>query len=82
MKFEGCLQLHDLGARAKTHLLEAGMDEVLRDKMAGHTLQGMDRYYLRLTDEHLRRAMDLYTEWLDGQIAEVPQNVPQTHLTP
>jgi integrase len=85
MKAEGGLRFHDLRASFKTGMLEAGVDKALRDKIVGHSLQGMDTYYLRLSDDHLRGAMDLYTEWLDEQIAQttenVTQTVPQSHPT-
>jgi integrase len=78
MKVKGGLRFHDLRASFKTGMLEAGVDKALRDKMVGHSLEGMDRYYLRLGDDHLRGAMDLYIEWLDEQLAQTTQNVPQT----
>jgi integrase len=86
MKAKGGLRFHDLRASFKTNMLEAGVDKALRDKLVGHSFEGMDRYYLRLKDDHLRGAMDLYTEWLDRQLAQTTQNVtqtvPQTTLNP
>jgi integrase len=78
MKVKGGLRFHDLRASFKTHMLEAGVDKALRDKMVGHSFEGMDTHYLRLNDDHLRGAMGKYTDWLDEQIAQVAQNVPQT----
>ena len=45
--------------------------------MLGHSLEGMDRHYLRLNDEDLKEAMDRYTTWIDDQIPNVDQNVDQ-----
>jgi hypothetical protein len=35
----------------------------------GHSLKGMDVYYLKPTDEDLKEAMDRYTAWLDEELA-------------
>ena len=53
----------------------AGVDHVHRDLILGHSLQGMDVHYMAPSEEDLHRAMAKYTEWLDGQIECVRQNV-------
>ena len=52
-------------------------DKVHRDTILGHSLQGMDAYYIVPTDESLTKAMDKYTAWLDDQqdFANVDANV-------
>ena len=59
----------------------AGIDKVYRDAILGHSLKGMDAYYIVPTDESLTEAMLKYTVWLDEQIevvsAIVSQNVSQ-----
>ena len=80
-KKEGGFRFHDIRSTVKTNMLRAGVDKALRDTILGHSLQGMDAYYLKPSDEDLRVAMDRYTEWLDGEIAQasvsVSQNVAQ-----
>ena len=58
-------------------MLRAGIAEALRDTIVGHTLRGMDRYYLQFTDGDLRKAMDKFTIWLDNELQNVDQNVDQ-----
>ena len=69
----------------KTSMLRAGVDKALRDTLLGHSLTGMDVYYLKPTDEDLQAAMDKYTAWLDaelsGTLQESPQTSPQMGLT-
>jgi integrase len=65
---DGGFTLHDVRATAKTNMLRAGVDKVMRDLMLGHALAGMDIYYLKPSEEDLRAAMDLYTAWFDRQI--------------
>jgi len=47
----------------------AGLDKAMRDVILGHSLRGMDAYYLKPTDDDLVEAMARYTAWLDQQIA-------------
>jgi integrase len=63
------LRFHDIRTTVKTNMLRAGVDKALRDIILGHSLNGMDAYYLKPTEDDLRKAMDLYTEWLDKQLA-------------
>lgn len=87
MYTDGGFRLHDLRTTVKTNMLRAGVDKVYRDAILGHSLQGMDVYYLKPTEEDLKRAMDRYTSWLDEQLAiasekisDVAQTLPKTEL--
>ena len=55
----------------------AGVSKSCRKAILGHSLEGMDRHYLRLNDEDLKAAMDDYTAWIDDQISNVDQTVDQ-----
>jgi hypothetical protein len=71
---------HDIRRTVKTNMLLAGVDRPHRDSILGHSLKGMDAHYIVPSDESLTKAMDRYTNWLDGQLklANVDQNVDQT----
>jgi hypothetical protein len=56
-------------------MLSAGVDKVYRDTILGHSLQGMDVYYMSPSEDDLHRAMDIYTAWLDLQMQNVSENV-------
>ncbi len=73
------ITFHDIRRTVKTNMLNAGVDKVHRDLILGHSLQGMDIHYLAPSEDDLHRAMERYTEWLDGQLilASVDQNVDQ-----
>lgn len=79
MNKQGGLRFHDIRGTVKTNMLKAGIDKALRDKLLGHSLQGMDAFYLKFTDDDLRQAMDTYTKWLDQQVKKikVDQSVDQ-----
>jgi integrase len=62
------ITFHDLRRTAKTNMLIAGLDKVFRDKILGHSLQGMDVNYLVLNEDALTRAMGKYTSWLDTKL--------------
>jgi integrase len=74
-KIENGLRFHDIRATFKTNLLRTGIDKAIRDTILGHSLQGMDAYYLKPSDADLKEAMDKFTSWIDAQIANVTQNV-------
>ncbi|UCF83345.1 MAG: site-specific integrase, partial [Desulfobacteraceae bacterium] len=63
------ITFHDIRRTVKTNMLTAGVDKAHRDMILGHSLEGMD--YLIPTEDSLKEAMDRYTKWLDGQLAEV-----------
>jgi hypothetical protein len=46
----------------------AGVDKALRDTILGHSLGGMDDYYLKPTEQDLKEAMEKYTQWLNSQM--------------
>jgi integrase len=77
MKKQGGFRFHDLRATFDTNLDRAGVSESLRKRLLGHTLRGMDRHYIRPTDEDLARAMETYTAWLDAHLQVVPKTVPK-----
>jgi len=70
-------RFHDIRTTVKTNMLRAGLDKALRDTILGHSLEGMDAFYLKPTEEDLKEAMGKYTQWLDGQLdsASVDQNI-------
>jgi len=39
----------------------------------GHSLEGMDRHYIKPSEETLRQAMARYTVWMDEQLETVDQ---------
>ena len=59
-------------------MLEAGIEKELRDTILGHSLKGMDVYYLSISEQSLKDAMDKYTKWLDQKVAEVFGSVDQS----
>ena len=77
------LTLHDFRRSAKTYMAQAGIDKAFRDTILGHSLKGMDRHYIKPTEQMLTDAMDRYTQWIDDQIAlelqSVDHSVDQMH---
>ena len=69
MKTPGGLVMRDTRRAVDTHMVSAGLQDPHRKTIVGHVLEGMDRHYVKPTDEDLRGAMDKYTAWLDGQIS-------------
>jgi integrase len=76
-KLENGVRFHDIRTTVKTNMLRAGIDKVLRDTILGHSLKGMDAYYLKPSDEDLQEAMDKFTEWFDTQLSSVAYLVAQ-----
>jgi integrase len=76
-KVQNGVRFHDLRTSFKTNMLRASVDKVLRDTIVGHSLKGMDAYYLKPSGDDLREAMNKYTAWIDTQIANVTQTVTQ-----
>jgi len=66
---------HDFRRSVKTNMLTAGIQKEYRDKLLGHSLKGMDRHYIVPGEDDLKKAMDQYTDWLDGQVEAVWQNL-------
>jgi integrase len=71
------LTMHDFRRTVKTNMARAGVGDVFRNVILGHSLQGMDKHYISLTDDDLKQAMAVYTAWLDNEIAKVNQTVNQ-----
>ena len=51
------------------------MDKVLRDSILGHTILGMDAYYMKPSDDVLKAAMRKYTDWLNLEIEKASATV-------
>jgi hypothetical protein len=49
------ITFHDIRRTVKTNMLNAGVDKVHRDLILGHSLQGMDVYYLAPSENDLHR---------------------------
>jgi integrase len=80
-KVEGGFRFHDLRTTFKTNMLRAGVDKVYRDAIVGHSLRGMDAFYLKLSDNDLHSAMEKFTTWLDNEI-DVAYSVAQVVINP
>jgi integrase len=80
MNIDDGIRFHDIRTTVKTNMLRAGVDKAVRDVILGHSLQGMDKYYLQPKDDDLKTAMKKYTLWLDREIkkAKVDHSVDQT----
>jgi integrase len=76
-KTENGVRFHDIRATFKTNMLRASIDKVLRDSILGHSLKGMDVYYLKPSDKDLKEAMDKFTIWIDAQFPNVDHSVDQ-----
>jgi integrase len=64
------ITFHDIRRTVKTNMVNAGVDQVHRDIMLGHSLHGMDVHYMAPSEDDLHLAMRKYTEWLDSQILQ------------
>jgi integrase len=67
-KEAGGFRFHDIRTTVKTNMLRAGVDKALRDTILGHSLEGMDTFYIKPTEDDLKDAMEKYTLWLDEQL--------------
>ncbi len=67
-KEAGGFRFHDIRTTVKTNMMRAGIDKALRDTILGHSLEGMDTFYIKLTEDDLKDAMEKYTQWLDNQL--------------
>lgn len=76
-EIEGGVIFHDFRRTVKTFMARAGIDKVYPDTILGHSLQGMDKNYLKPSDEDLHAAMERYTSWLQVEIASVDHIVEQ-----
>jgi len=69
IKTPGGITFRDVRTTVKTNMLSAGVDKVYRDIILGHSLLGMDQYYMKPSEEDLHEAMRQYTQWIDDQIS-------------
>jgi integrase len=78
-KTKNGLIFHDIRRTVKTNMVEAGVDKAHRDLILGHSLKGMDVYYIAPTEKTLAEAMNKFTKWVDGQLdsANVDHSVDQ-----
>jgi hypothetical protein len=53
--------MHDVLRKVKNNMIEAGVDKTYRDLILGHSLEGIDRHYVKPSEETLRQAMARYT---------------------
>lgn len=74
---EGGVIFHDIRRTVKTFMVRAGIDEVYRNAILGHSQQGMDKHYMKPSDEDIHSAMEKYSSWLQGEIASVDHIVDQ-----
>ena len=56
------------------------MFEVHRGVILGHSLKGMDIYYISPDEETLKEAIKKYSHWLNSQFAKVDHSVDQTAI--
>jgi integrase len=68
---------HDIRRTVKTNMVNAGVDQIHRDLILGHSLQGMDAHYISPSEDDLHQAMLRYTRWLDVQMEIVDHIVDQ-----
>ena len=50
--------------------MSAGVDLAWCNALLGHSQEGMDSHYIKPSKEDLQNAMDKYTSWFDGKVAE------------
>jgi len=70
MKTPDGLVMRDTRRSVDTHMVAAGLQDPYRKTIVGHVLEGMDRHYVKPSEEDLKGAMDQYTSWLDAQIGQ------------
>ena len=61
----------------KTNMVAAGIDEIYRDTLLGHSKKGMDVHYIHPEEKTLIDAMNKYTAWLNNQLEFVDHAVDQ-----
>lgn len=74
-KVAGGFIFHDIRRTVKTYMARAGVEKAYRDTILGHSLKGMDKHYLKPSDDDLGCAMEKYSSWLENELAIVDQNV-------
>lgn len=76
-KEDGVITFHDIRRTVKTNMLKAGVDEVFQNVILGHTLKGMDKHYIQVEEDDLKKPIRKYTEWFDNELTKL-QNVDLT----
>ena len=56
-------------------MLAVELKKEIGTRILGHSMKGIDRHYIIPNEDDLKKAMDQYTEWLDGQVEEIWENV-------
>ena len=74
---ESGIIFHDIRRTVKTFMVRAGIDAVYRNAILGHSQQGMDKHYMKPSDEDLHTAMEKFSSWLQAEIASVDHMVDQ-----
>ncbi len=71
---------HDFRRSVKTHMVDAKIQKEYRDKLLGHSLRGMDKHYIVIDEDALKKAMKKYTAWLDGQVIKLNVDHSVDHI--
>jgi len=66
---------HDIRRTVKTNMVAAGIDQVYRDLILGHSLKGMDIHYIKPSVKKLVNEMNKYESWIAKKSANVTQTV-------
>ncbi|MDZ7699495.1 MAG: site-specific integrase [Deltaproteobacteria bacterium] len=74
---ENGLIFHDIRRSTKTHMMKAGVGKTYRDLLLGHTLTGMDIHYMAPSDQDLKKAMDIFTTYIDENLKNSDRNSDQ-----
>ena len=61
-------------------MVRAKIQKEYRDKLLGHSLQGMDGHYIKPGEDDLIKAMKKYTAWLDGQVKKLSVDHSVDHI--
>jgi integrase len=64
----GGIIFHDIRRTVKTLMTRAGIEKAHRDKILGHSQQGMDRHYIVVSDQDIESAMKKYSQVIDSGI--------------
>ncbi len=78
-KVKNGMTFHDIRTTVKTNMLRAGIDKALRDTILGHSLRGMDAFYIKPDEEDLHQAMAKYTRWFDKQVKSANSDQSSDH---
>jgi len=52
----------------KTNMVNAGVDQIHRDLILGHSPKGMDVHCISPSEDDFHRALAKYTAWLDKEM--------------